>query len=113
MKKIGLTGSHGFIGSNFLRYMCEKHPDYDFHLIDKLTYASGEEGFSDSNIHDLIDGKRVKFFKHDICDKDALYDSLYLCDAVVNFAAESHVGRAMVTGKKHLLSNDIGATTVG
>lgn len=95
--------------------MALKHPDYDFHLIDKLTYASGEEGFSTSNIQDLIDANpdRFKVFKHDICDKDSLYDSLYLCDAVINFAAESHVGRAMVSGSRHLMSNDIGSVTVG
>lgn len=93
--------------------MVEKYPDYDFVLIDKLTYASGENGFSYENIADLIDGRRVKFFQHDICNKDDMYDDLYLCNAVVNFAAESHVGRAMVSGKRHLLSNDFGAVTVG
>lgn len=93
--------------------MVNKYPDYDFVLIDKLTYASGENGFSKENIEDLIDGKRVKFFQHDINSKDDMYDDLYMCHAVVNFAAESHVGRAMVNGKRHLLSNDFGAVTVG
>jgi len=82
-------------------------------LIDKLTYASGEGGFSTSNISDLIDGRRVKFFQHDICSKEDMFDDLYMCHCVVNFAAESHVGRAMVNGQRHLLSNDIGATVVG
>lgn len=111
--KIAITGAAGFIGSNFAHYMIRKYPDYDFVLIDKLTYASGENGFSYENIKDLIDGKRVKFFKHDISDKDDMYDDLYMCHAVVNFAAESHVGRAMVNGKRHVLSNDIGATIIG
>ena len=42
-----------------------------------------------------------------------MYDDLYMCHTVVNFAAESHVGRAMVNGKRHVLSNDIGATVIG
>lgn len=111
--KIAICGAGGFIGSNFTRYMAGKYPDYDFVLIDRLTYASGENGFSNENIADLIDGKRIKFFQHDICNKDDMYDDLYMCSVVVNFAAESHVGRAMVAGKRHLLSNDIGATTLG
>ena len=111
--RIAITGAAGFIGSNFTHYMVRKYPDYDFALIDKLTYASGENGFSPENIKELIDGKRVKFFQHDITNKDDMYDDLYMCHVVVNFAAESHVGRAMVNGKRHLLSNDLGAVTIG
>ena len=111
--KIGITGACGFIGSNFVHYMVRKYPGYDFVLIDKLTYASGENGFSNENIRPLIDGLRVKFFQNDICDKEAMYDALYMCHAVVNFAAESHVGRAMVNGNRHLRSNDFGAVIVG
>ena len=111
--KIAITGAAGFIGSNFAHYMVKKYPDYDFVLIDKLTYASGENGFSDENIRDLVDGRRVKFFQHDISNKEDMYDDLYMCHAVVNFAAESHVGRAIVTGKRHIMSNDIGATIIG
>src|SRR3990167_1578921 len=111
--KIAITGAAGFIGSNFTHYMVKKYPDYDFVLIDKLTYASGENGFSDENIRDLVDGRRIKFFQHDITSKDDMYDDLYMCHAVVNFAAESHVGRALVNGKRHFFSNDLGALTVG
>ena len=111
--KILVSGGLGFIGSNFVRYMHSKYPDYDFVVVDKKTYAAGEEGFSDSNIRDIIDGKRVRLIQADICDKDAMYDAAYMCHAIVNFAAESHVGRAMVSGKRHLLSNDIGAATLG
>lgn len=111
--KLLVTGASGFIGSNFVRYMAQKYPDYDFVLVDKLTYASGEGGFSNSNIEDLIDGKRIRFIEADICDKDSMMDAAYMCHAIVNFAAESHVGRAQVSGKKHLMSNDVGAVAVG
>jgi dTDP-glucose 4,6-dehydratase len=93
--------------------MYEKYPDYDFVVFDKLTYASGLRGYSTENIDDLIDGKRVRFIKGDILDKNALYDAMYLSHACVNFAAESHVGRAMVQGERHLMSNDLGAVNVG
>lgn len=115
IKKIAVTGAFGFIGSNFVRYMAKKYPDMDFVLIDKLTYAASERGYSTDNLQDLLDGDnlRFRFVKADICDKEAMYDALYMCDAVVNFAAESHVGRAMVTGNRHLQSNDFGAVTIG
>lgn len=111
--KILVTGSAGFIGSNFVRYMAGKYPDYDFILVDKLTYASGEGGFANSNIADLIDGKRIRFIRADICDKEAMLDAAYMCHAIVNFAAESHVGRAQVNGMRHLMSNDVGAAIIG
>ncbi len=114
-KRIGILGGLGFIASNFLRYMEKKYPDLDFVVVDKIGYASGEDGYSTSNIQDLLDKDpvRFRFIKADITDKDAMREALYLCDGVVNFAAESHVGRAMVDGKRHLYSNDIGAVTVG
>jgi dTDP-glucose 4,6-dehydratase len=110
--KIAITGAAGFIASNFIYYMVEKYPDYDFVFVDKLTYAAGEKGYCWENIEQFRNNPRFRFVQADICDKDALYDAFYMCNAVINFAAESHVGRAMVSGKKHLMSNDIGATNV-
>src|SRR3990167_995852 len=110
--KVGITGAAGFIGSNFVHYMAKRYPDYDFVLIDKLTYAASERGYSWDNLQQFQNDKRFRFVTADICDKEAMYDALYMCNAVVNFAAESHVGRAMVSGKRHLWSNDIGAVTI-
>ena len=110
--KAGITGAAGFIGSNFVDYMASKYPDYDFVLIDKLTYAASERGYSWDNLDKYRGDSRFRFVQADICDKEAMYEALYMCHAVVNFAAESHVGRAMVDGKRHLFSNDIGAVTV-
>lgn len=111
--RLGITGAAGFIGSNFVHYMAEKYPHYDFVLIDKLTYASGLRGYSWENIEGFKRDPRFRFIEADITDKQAMYDALYMCHVVVNFAAESHVGRAMVTGERHLRSNDFGAVTIG
>ena len=110
--RIAVTGAAGFIGSNFIDYMADKYPDYDFVLIDKLTYAASEGGYSWANVSRYKNDLRFRFVQADITDKEAMYDALYMCHAVVNFAAESHVGRAMVNGKRHLFSNDIGAVTI-
>lgn len=110
--KIAILGAAGFIGSNFVHYMAEKYPSYDFVLVDKLTYAAGERGYSWENIIAYEEDPRFRFVEADITDKEALFDALYMCHAVVNFAAESHVGRAMVSGDKHMLSNDLGAVRV-
>lgn len=110
--KVAITGAAGFIGSNFVHYMARKHPDYDFVLIDKLTYASGLRGFSWENIEQFRKDLRFRFMQEDICDEEAMFDALYMCDAVVNFAAESHVGRAIVKSSRHIRSNIFGAANI-
>lgn len=110
--RLAITGAAGFIGSNFVYYMADKYTDYDFILIDKLTYASGLRGYSWENVEVFRQNPRFRFIKADICDREAMLDALYMCDAVVNFAAESHVGRAMVDPERHIKSNIIGASTV-
>jgi len=110
--KLAITGAAGFIGSNFVHYMAEKYPDYDFVLIDKLTYASSERGFSWDNVKKFQNDPRFSFFTNDICDEEAMFDALYMCHAVVNFAAESHVGRAIVKSGRHIKSNILGAANI-
>ncbi len=110
--KLGITGSAGFIGSNFVHYMARVYPEYDFVLIDKLTYAGGEGGFSWENVEGFRKDPRFRFFEIDICNEEDLYDALYMCNAVINFAAESHVGRAIVKSNRHIKSNIVGAATV-
>lgn len=110
--KVAITGAAGFIGSNFVHYMAEKYPDYDFVLIDKLTYASGPRGFSWENVEKFRNDNRFKFVEADIADEDAMFDALYMCNAVVNFAAESHVGRALVKTSRHKQSNFLGAANI-
>ncbi|MBU4292787.1 MAG: dTDP-glucose 4,6-dehydratase [Actinobacteria bacterium] len=88
-----VTGGAGFIGSNFIRYMVRKSNGYKIINLDKLTYAGNLE-----NLKDIEDIKNYRFIKGDICDRDLVEDifsSNNKIDAVVNFAAESHVDRSI------------------
>jgi len=92
-KTLLITGGAGFIGSNFIRYITRKYPEYKIINLDKLTYAGNLENLKD------IDEKNhnYKFIKGDICDSN-LIDEIFKfnnIDATVNFAAESHVDRSI------------------
>ena len=92
-KTLLITGGAGFIGSNFIRYITRKYPEYKIINLDKLTYAGNLENLKD------IEGKNhnYKFIKGDICDSN-LIDEIFKfnnIDATVNFAAESHVDRSI------------------
>ncbi len=93
MKNIMVTGGAGFIGSNFVRYMLEQHPDYKILVYDKLTYAGNPD-----NLLDVNDNPRFRFVKADICDAQAVADAItaHGIDTIVNFAAETHVDRSIM-----------------
>lgn len=90
--KILVTGGAGFIGSNFVLYMLQQHPDYEIINVDTLTYAGNLE-----NLKSLEGDKRHNFVKADIRDVSEM-DRLIGqgVDVVVNFAAESHVDRSIL-----------------
>ena len=90
MKTIMVTGGAGFIGTNFVYYMLNK---YDYHIInlDKLTYAGNRE-----NLEALENDKRHEFVEGDIADHELIMKLMPRCDAVVNFAAETHVDRSIL-----------------
>jgi len=94
-----VTGGAGFIGCNFVRYMLKEHPKDQIVVLDKLTYAGRME-----NLEDVL-GK-ITFIKGDICDKDAAKKAMEGCEAVVNFAAESHVDRS-IEGPEVFVRTDI------
>jgi dTDP-glucose 4,6-dehydratase len=103
--KILVTGGAGFIGSNFIYYMLEKHPDYYIINLDLLTYCGNLE-----NLKEVEDNPNYKFVKGDIADRD-LVDKIVLeneIDYIINFAAESHVDRSIEDPKIFLESNIIG-----
>jgi len=91
--KILITGGCGFIGSNFIRYILREHPDWHIVNLDKLTYAGNLK-----NLEDVARDPRYKFVRGDIADRE-LVDRVFSearPDAVVNFAAESHVDRSIL-----------------
>jgi dTDP-glucose 4,6-dehydratase len=90
MRKVLVTGGAGFIGSNFARYMLAEYPDSQVVVLDKLTYAGNLD-----NLKDIWDDPRFTFVKGDICDQKVVGETMAGCDAVVNFAAETHVDRSI------------------
>lgn len=89
--KILITGGAGFIGSNFIRYMLNKYRDYRIVNFDKLTYAGNLK-----NLSDVQGNKNYSFIRGDICDKNAVKKAIKGCSIVINFAAETHVDRAIL-----------------
>ena len=87
--KLVVTGGAGFIGSNFVHRTLAAHPDWKLLVIDKLTYAGNLK-----NLESALPSGRCDFVQMDICDR-AVTDLLRGCDAVVHFAAESHVDRSI------------------
>ena len=90
MRKILVTGGAGFIGSNFARHMLAEHSDSQVVVLDKLTYAGNLD-----NLKDIWDDPRLTFVKGDICDRKVVQETMTGCDALVNFAAETHVDRSI------------------
>jgi dTDP-glucose 4,6-dehydratase len=88
--KLFVTGAAGFIGSNYVRHVLATTDD-EVTVFDKLTYAGNLE-----NLRDVLDDRRARFVQGDICDADAVVRALDGHDAVVHFAAESHVDRSIV-----------------
>ncbi len=98
--KILVTGGAGFIGSCFVRYMLNKHPDYKIINLDALTYAGNIE-----NLDDVKDNPNYTFVHGNICDKKLARELISECDCVVNFAAESHVDRSITNPEIFIETN--------
>lgn len=93
MKSILVTGGAGFIGGNFVRLIRRERPQWRVTVLDKLTYAGRLE-----NLEDFQDDANFRFVRGDICDAAAVENAMDGCDAVFNFAAESHVDRSLMSG---------------
>jgi dTDP-glucose 4,6-dehydratase len=102
-----VTGGAGFIGSNFIRYVLASQPDVRVTNYDKLTYAGNL-----SSLQDVDTDPRYTFVHGDICDGARLAEALVGHDAVVNFAAESHVDRSIEHAGDFMLANCLGANTL-
>ena len=104
-----VTGGAGFIGSNFIFHMLSAHPDYRIICLDKLTYAGNL-----STLQPVMDNPNFRFVKLDICDCDGVYGLFEEehPDAVINFAAESHVDRSIEDPSIFLHTNIIGTSVL-
>jgi dTDP-glucose 4,6-dehydratase len=105
MQTILVTGGAGFIGSNFVKLMLEKHPDYKIINVDALTYAGNLE-----NLKEIDKNPNYKFIKADIRDREKIEEIFQKNEIalVVNFAAESHVDRSIEEPEVFLTTNIIG-----
>jgi dTDP-glucose 4,6-dehydratase len=96
-----VTGGAGFIGTNFVRHILKEHPDWEITNLDKLTYAGNLE-----NLKDIEGSPRYHFVRGDIADRKLVDDLLGRgFDAVVNFAAESHVDRSILDASPFVNTN--------
>lgn len=105
--KILVTGGCGFIGSNFIHYLSRYHPDYFVLNLDKLTYAANPD-----NLRKIEKSENYQFVKGDICNAKLVDVLVRECDAVVHFAAETHVDRSILSSKAFIRTNVVGTTVL-
>lgn len=99
-KTLLVTGGCGFIGSNFIRHIINKYPGYKIINLDKLTYCGNPD-----NLKDMAKDSRYKFVKGDICDYKLAKKISHGCDAILNFAAETHVDRSIKDASDFIHTN--------
>ena len=109
MQKLLVTGGAGFIGSNFVHFMLEKYPDYTIVVFDKLTYAGRLENLAPAHTN-----PHYHFVKGDICDMAAVREAVqrFEIDTIINFAAETHVDRSIMTPDAVVSTNVNGTWTL-
>jgi dTDP-glucose 4,6-dehydratase len=103
---IFVTGAAGFIGSNYVRWLLSNSDD-TVTIYDKLTYAGNL-----ASIRDLIDDRRCRFVQGDICDPDSVLAAMQGHEAVVHFAAESHVDRSIADPYAFIRTNADGTNVM-
>src|SRR5947207_10154149 len=100
-----VTGGAGFIGANFVHHTVANHPDYDVVVVDAFTSARHRSSLAPVAAH-------ITVVEADICDEGAMDDAMAGCDAVVHFAAESHVDRSIDDPGPFLRTNIGGTETL-
>ncbi|WP_071131781.1 dTDP-glucose 4,6-dehydratase [Enterococcus timonensis] len=106
MKKIIVTGGAGFIGSNFVHYVVNNHPDVFVTVLDKLTYAGNRENLAG------LPADRVQLVVGDIADGPLVNELVQDCDAVVHYAAESHNDNSLKDPSPFIQTNLVGTFTL-
>jgi dTDP-glucose 4,6-dehydratase len=104
--KLFVTGAAGFIGSNYVRRVLATTDD-EVTVFDALTYAGNL-----SSLDDVAEDPRYRFVQGDICDRDAVAEAMRGHDAVVHFAAESHVDRSIVDPDSFVRTNCLGTNVL-
>src|SRR5829696_6598974 len=101
--KVLVTGGAGFIGSNFVRYALDAHPDWRITTLDKLTYAGRLE-----NLKDIAGNPRHVFVQGDIADASVAGPLVEASEIVVHFAAETHVDRSLMSAGEFITTDVFG-----
>jgi len=107
MQKFLVTGGAGFIGSNYIRYLLRKRQDVEIINLDKLTYAGNLD-----NLREFEKNPRYCFVQGDICDEGLVNQLTAEVEAIVNFAAESHVDRSIGSPDDFIRTDVFGAFTL-
>jgi len=105
--KLLVCGGAGFIGSAFIRRMLAQHSDWQITNLDKLTYAGNLD-----NLREVEDDPRYRFVQGDIVDSEVVLEAAQGVDAIVNFAAETHVDRSIAEPEAFLYTDIIGTHTL-
>jgi dTDP-glucose 4,6-dehydratase len=105
--RILVTGGAGFIGSNFVHYVLDEYDEDEIVTLDALTYAGSKD-----NLDGVLDHPRHEFVEGDIRDRELVRELVADVDAVVNFAAESHVDRSIEGAKPFVETNVQGTQTL-
>ncbi len=105
--KLLVTGGAGFIGSNFIHYILKKYPHYNVVNLDMLTYCGNLE-----NLKEVENNPNYKFVKGDICDLELVDGLVKDCDAIVHYAAESHVDRSILDSTPFIKTNIFGTVNL-
>jgi dTDP-glucose 4,6-dehydratase len=107
LTRIVVTGGAGFIGSHFIRHLLSSYDDCSVTNLDALRYSGNLE-----NLREVADDTRYTFIHGDICDPEAVDEALRGAEAVVNFAAETHVDRAILGPGSFVQTDVVGSYTL-
>jgi dTDP-glucose 4,6-dehydratase len=105
--RILVTGGAGFIGSAYVHHVLAHHPGDEVITLDALTYAGNL-----TNLDDVLDDPRHRFVQGDITDQETVGSLIAECDAVVNFAAETHVDRSLLDSAAFMRTNVTGVAVL-
>jgi len=107
-RKILITGGAGFIGSNFVAHLYQRHPDHEVLVLDALTYA----GSLDNIPLRVKESPGFSFFQGDVRNVGLVLDLVSRVDAVVHFAAETHVARSIYDDRRFFETDVLGTQSV-